>query len=680
MTHGRMNSWMRLFRFALIGGVIALTLSSAQAQLGKTLEEYRLSLDRADAEIQRIVDVPDERRTFENTLGALDDVYGRLAMELTFPQAIGLLSPHAEDRDVGNAVEAALTGWQIETGKREDLYRAIKAYVDSGPKLEGERARLRELTMRSYRRAGMELPARERETLKALQKELSDLTIEFNKRAQDDETTVLLDPEELPGMPAELLEGIPRVAGVYAVPLDGSTTMEIWRSCPDETTRMKLWIAYKRKGGQANVRTLERMLALRAEIAQKLGYQHSADYQTEVLMTGNADRVKQFYDELIPLVRKKSDLDFAELRDFKRRDTEDRNAGFHAWDYWYYAAMAQKEKYAVDMDEIRQYFPLQQVMDGMFGICTTLYGIEFREATADARAEGLYFWHDDLKFWRIYDQASGELIAELYTDLHPRPYKRGGAFHWDFIPRHRWVDGSLTRMRAVVQCNFTKPTADKPSLLTHDEVTTLFHEFGHFLHAALSVADTTGCAECERDFVELPSQIFENWCWEPDVLRIYARHYETGKVLPDELLQGLIAARRFASGMLAERQYYYGLVDQTYNRLKVGEKIDTTQVGLDLETRIEQYEGVEGTWFQSNFTHLTNYVASYYGYQWSLVYTCAAFEKYRELGMMNPEAGRRFAATILSRAGTVDGMEMLRNFLGGEPTMDAYLDYLGLEK
>jgi len=672
--------WTKTLRFALIAAAIALPLSSARAQLGKTLEEYQAWLDRADQRIQAIIEVPDDERTYENTLGALDDVNARLVNALTFPQVLALLSPHAEDRDVGNAVEAALTEWQIETGKREDLYRAIKAYADLQPKLEGERARLLEHTMRDYRRDGMALSAEEREELKALQVELSDLSIEFNKRAQEDETTVLLTREELPGMPADFLEGIPMVAGVYAVPLDNYTTAEIWRVCPDETTRMKLWVAYKRKGGEANVRTLERMLELRAEIARKLGYRHSADYQTEVLMTKNADRVMRFYDELIPLVRKKSDLDFAELRELKRRDTGQWDADFYAWDYWYYAAMAQLEKYSVDMDRIREYFPLQQVMDGLFGICGTLYGLEFRDATADARAEGIYFWHDDLKFWRIYDQDSGDLIAELYTDLHPRPFKRGGAFSWDFVPRHRWVDGSLTRTRGVVQCNFTKPTADKPSLLTHDEVTTLFHEFGHFLHGALSVADTAGCSECERDFVELPSQIFENWCWQPDVLRIYARHYETGEPLPDELLDGMIAAQRFASGMLAERQYYYGMCDQMYNRVAPGEKIDTTQVGLDLETAIEQYEGVEGTWFQASFTHLTNYVASYYGYQWSLVYACAAFEKYKELGMMSREAGARFADAILSRAGTRDGMDMLVDFLGGEPTMDAYLEYLGLEK
>ncbi len=676
----RERRFSMVIRLLFLPFALVLLATAAQAQLDKSLEDYTKWLDRADDEIQKIIDVPDARRTYENTLGALDDVYARLVHELTFPQAIGLLSPHASDRDIGMAVEAAQNEWNIETSKREDLYRAVKSYADTKPALAGERARLLEVTMRNYRRAGMDLSPEKREELKAIQKELSDLSIEFGKNAQEDETTVLLLPKELPGMPREFLDQLDMIAGLYAVPLDDYTNMEIWRQCTSETTRKKLWVAYKREGGERNVRVLTKMLELRAKAANMLGYRHSADFQTEILMTKNADTVAEFYKKLRPLVREKSNRDYEELRDLKRKDIRDPRAGFHAWDYWYYAAKAQKEKYAVDMEVIRQYFPLNPSVRGLHQISSTLYGLEFRNATADARAEGLYFWHPDVEFWRIYDKKTGELVSELYTDFHPRPFKRGGAFFWDFIPHKVWMDGTETKMRGVLQCNFTRPMDDKPSLLTHDEVTTLFHEFGHALHGTLSRAETVGCGECERDFVELPSQIFENWCWEPETLRIYARHYKTGEVLPDELLEGLLAARQFASGMLAERQYYYGLVDQTYNRLKVGEDIDVTQIGLDLQDEIEQYIGVEGTYFQSGFTHLTSYIASYYGYQWSLVYSCAGYEKYKELGMLSPAAGKHFADTILSRGGTVDGMTMLRDFLGGEPTMDAYLRHLGLDE
>ena len=658
---------------------LALFAASAQAQLDRELADYTKWFGWADAELQKIIDVPDATRTYGNTLGALDDVYARLAIELTFPQALALLSPHAGDRDIGNAVEAALNEWSIETSKREDLYGAIRAYADRKPALDRERARLLFFTMRDYRRAGMALTPEKREELKAVQRQISELSIAFGKNIQEDESTVLLAPDELAGMPEEFLAQLDTVGGLYDIPLNDSVTVEIWRQCPNETTRKKVWIAYKRKGGQRNANLLGELLQRRAQAAHLLGYAHSADYQTEVLMTKKAATVQAFYDELRPKVRAKSDRDYAELTALKRRDTGNAEAEFEFWDYWYYAAMAQRETYAVDHEKIREYFPLPQVMKGLFDICATLYGLEFREATADAKAEGLYFWHEDVQFWRTYDKATGELIGEFYTDLYPRPYKRGGAFFWDFMPKKTWMDGTKSTLRGVLQCNFTRPTDTKPSLPTHDEVTTLFHEFGHFLHAAHGKAETLGCGNCERDFVELPSQIFENWCWDPDVLRIYARHYQTGEVLPDDLLQGMINARRFASGMLAERQYFYGMIDQRYNMLAAGEEIDTTQVGLELLGEVEQYGTVPGTWFQSGFGHLTNYIASYYGYQWSLAYSCVCFEKYKELGMMNPAAGKHFGDTILSQGGMVDGMQMLHDFLGGPPTIDAYLRYLGLE-
>jgi len=394
----RERRFSMVIRLLFLPFALVLLATAAQAQLDKSLEDYTKWLDRADDEIQKIIDVPDARRTYENTLGALDDVYARLVHELTFPQAIGLLSPHASDRDIGMAVEAAQNEWNIETSKREDLYRAVKSYADTKPALAGERARLLEVTMRNYRRAGMDLSPEKREELKAIQKELSDLSIEFGKNAQEDETTVLLLPKELPGMPREFLDQLDMIAGLYAVPLDDYTNMEIWRQCTSETTRKKLWVAYKREGGERNVRVLTKMLELRAKAANMLGYRHSADFQTEILMTKNADTVAEFYKKLRPLVREKSNRDYEELRDLKRKDIRDPRAGFHAWDYWYYAAKAQKEKYAVDMEVIRQYFPLNPSVRGLHQISSTLYGLEFRNATADARAEGLYFWHPDVEF------------------------------------------------------------------------------------------------------------------------------------------------------------------------------------------------------------------------------------------------------------------------------------------
>ena len=674
----RNANMMRLPAAVMLMLGVALAVCAGRAGAAKEFSEYEKWLTWADEQIQQIIEVPDDQRTYENTLGALDDVAARVLTEVQFAIVLSVLSPDAEDRAVGNQVEAALDAWGIALGKNEELYRAIKAYADTKPALDGERARLLYFTMRDYRRSGMELPPEKREELKQVQLELSELSIQFNKNASEDETTVLLMPEELAGMPEDFLEQQDMAAGLYVLGLDGPTIMRLWTLCPNETTRKKVWVAYKREGGKKNVRLLEQILKLRAREAALLGYENTAAFRTEVLMTKKPEVVEAFYDKLRPLVREKSNLDYAELRDLKREDTGDPEAGFYAWDYWYYAAMMKREKYAVDSELVRQYFPLQSVMDGLFEVSGTLYGIEFRDETEQAKAEGIYFWDPEVRFWRVYDTASGEMLGEVYTDLYPRPNKRGGAFQWGFIPRKLWMDGTLTKPRAVVQCNFTKPTEDTPSLLSHDDVTTLFHEFGHFLHSLLTETTTVGCENVERDFVELPSQMYENWVWEPEVLRTFARHYETGEPLPEEVLEGMIAARQFASGMLAERQFYYGLCDQAYHRIGVGEEIDTTEIGLRLQDEVEQYDGVEGSYFQAGFTHLTNYVASYYGYQWALVYSCDCFEKCKEMGLLNPETGRRFREAVLARGGTRDGMDMIEDFLGREPKMDAYMVHLGL--
>jgi thimet oligopeptidase len=632
-----------------------------------------------DAQVRKIIEVPDDQRTFENTLGALDDISARITTECLHNVVLAYLSPDAADRESGHAVEAALNEWAVNLSLNEDLYKAVKAYADTKPNLEGERARLLYFTMRDYRRAGMDLPPEQREELKQIQLELSDLSIEFNKNAQTDETTVLLTRKELDGMPASFFDTQFETNGLYVIGMDGPTTVQIWTRCPNETTRKKVWFAYKREGGQRNVTVLEKILKLRARAAQLLGYRHYADYSTEVLMTKNAATVDRFYDELRPLVREKSNRDYAELRDRKREHLNDPDAELYAWDYWYYADLLKNEKYAVDSQRIQEYFPLQPVMDGMFNVFTTLFEVRFVDETQDAKDEGLYFWADDMLFYRVYDNSTGDFLGEVFLDLHPRPNKRGGAFQWTFIPRKRYMDGTYQHPRAVVQCNFPRPTADKPSLLTHDDVTTLFHEFGHFIHSVLGENELQGCEDVEQDFVELPSQIYENWCWDADVLRTFAKHYKTGEPLPQELLDGMLAARQFASGMLAERQFYYGMVDQAYNRLQVGQDIDVTEIGLRLQDEVEQYPGIEGTYFQSGFTHLTNYIASYYGYQWALVYTYDCFGKFEEMGLLNPEAGMHYRRTILAPAGTVDASVMLRNFLGREPKMDAYIRALGLD-
>jgi thimet oligopeptidase len=642
------------------------------------------ALKRADATVAEIVAISDDRRNFDNTIGAIDDLAGRLELDTNMMMFLAYVSTDAAERERGQRAEQDVTNWLIDLAKREDLYAAVKAYAATNPSLRGEQKRLLQHTLRDYRRAGMALSPERRAELTEVQKELTKLSIEFETNIREDESRVPLTAAELPGMSDDYMASLKRTGDIYLVGLSYPEFLPVVDFCDDETTRKKLWVAYKRRGGLKNVRVLERILALRAEAAQLLGYDHPADYEIEVRMAGDADRVMQFYEELRPLVRKKAKRDYAEFVAAKRAHTGDPTAELEPWDYTYYANRLRKEKYAVDVEKVKEYFPIDRVTEGLFGITQSLYGLEYRDVTERARSEGMPIWHDEVTYHEVWDTETGQMLGAFYMDLHPRDNKYGHAAQWGLAQHKVWTDGGTTRPLAALVCNFTKPTADKPSLLTHDEVETFFHEFGHCLHTILSEAKYWQFAGTgvERDFVEAPSQMFENWVWDGRVLKTFARHYETGEVFPDELLAGMLKARHLGSGMAAERQFYYGLFDMTCHLEPEGD-VDTTKLAADLwggrGEGVELYAAVPETHFQAAFGHLTGYQAGYYGYQWSLVYACDMFQRFKELGMLNPEAGRYYRKHILARGGTEDGLDLVTEYLGREPDMTAYLEHLGLE-
>jgi thimet oligopeptidase len=448
----------------------------------------------------------------------------------------------------------------------------------------------------------------------------------------------------------------------------------------DGGVRQKAWFAYKRRGGQRNVRLLERILALRAEAASTLGYKNTVDYEIETRMAKDSGTVAKFYNELRPIVRRKAQVDFNQFLAEKRAVTKDKNAKLYPWDQSFVKQRLMKSKYAVDSQKVAEYFPVNQVFDGLFQITSSIYGIEFKDVTADAPKLGLPTWHADAKLWSISDKASGELLGHIYTDLFPRENKYNHAACWGLKPRKVWSDGTVQKPLAALVCNFTKPTADKPSLMTHPEVETFFHEFGHGLHQILTETKYgrfSGTAVA-RDFVEAPSQMFENWVWDANVLAKFAKHYKTGEVLPAKTLKAMNDARTLGSGLEAEHQFYYGLVDQAYHTAEGG-KIDTTAVGVKLLGDVELYEPPVGSFFQSAFGHLMGYQGAYYGYQWSLVYAQDMYTKFDKAGPLNPQVGMEYRKKVLARGGSMDETAMLRDFLGREPNMEAFLKHLGLD-
>lgn len=639
------------------------------------------ALHTADGSVAAIVAVPDAQRTFDNTLGAVDDLLAKLRLDTDFTIFMQYVSTDAKQRELAEQADRDVRNWLIALSKREDLYRAVRAFADTKPQLAGEQKRALEFALRDYRRAGMELPAEQREKLKQIEMEIARLGIDFEKNIREDATTVPLTADELRGLPDKVLAQLKRDGERYLVSMDYPTFNPMMDLCQVEASREKVWRAYKSRCAGQNIPVLEQILKLRAEAARLLGYAHAADFEIETRMARNAAAVRKFYDDLRPLVRRKAKLDWDEFTAAKRAHTGDASATLRPWDYSFYKNHLLDTKYAVDSEKVREYFPLQRVVDGLFSITQALYGLEYRDATAKAASSGRPLWHPDVRLYEVWDKATGEMLGEFYIDLFPRDAKYNHAAQWGLAPRKVWKDGTVTRPLAALVCNFSKPTATEPSLLRHDEVETFFHEFGHCLHSILTntrLAQFSG-PNVATDFVEAPSQMFENWTWDAAVLKSFAQHYQTGAAFPDDLLTGMLNARYLGAGLDAEHQFYYALVDLEYHSRPDG-VVDTSRIQSELFAQIEQYEPVAGVNYQATFGHLVGYQAGYYGYMWSLVYACDMFQRFRELGMLSPDAGRYYRGKILSRGGSVDEFELLRDYLGREPQMEPFLEHLGLKR
>lgn len=642
-------------------------------------DSIKAAVKRADDAVAAIVAVPADKRTFDNTVGALDDMSVRLDDDTSIFIFMQNVSPDAKVRDQARASDEFVSNWGSALNKREDLYKAIKGYADTNPNLKGEQKRLLEFTLRDFRRNGMALPKEQRDRLQAIDQELTKLGLQFEQNIAEDETRVPLTEAELAGVPKDTLDAQPKSNGLYLIGMDYPTYGAVQDYCTNALTRQKVWTAYKRRGGTQNVDVLEKMIKLRAEEAKILGYATYADYVVEPRMAKNEANIQKFYAELRPIVRKKAQVDWDEFVAAKRKDTGDANATLYPWDYTYYKNKLMKDKYAVDPQKVAEYFPMERVVQGIFDVTSRLYDISYKDVTADAAKLNLPTWHPEVKLYEVTDNKTHKMLGHLFTDLYPRPNKYTHAACWGLISHKVWSDGTEQKPVAALVCNFTKSTPDKPSLLPHDEVETFFHEFGHGIHNMLSEAHYGRFAgtAVERDFVEAPSQMMENWVWEPEVLKLFARHYKTNEPLPESLLNGMIAARSLGSGLETEHQIYYGLVDQRYHTAPGGE-VDTTKVGVESLGELELYKGVPETYYQASFGHLVGYDAAYYGYLWSLVYAQDMFQRFEQLGVLSPKTGAYYREKVLAKGGTEDASEMLKDYLGREPKMDAFLKYLGL--
>ena len=646
-----------------------------------TAEDIERGVDEAVRTVEGLADelvsVPDGRRHFENTVLPLDEIGN------VFNQAsgrFGFLSQVSADeelRRVAHRQEERLNVFAASIGFREDIDRALKAYASRAEleALPDDARRLLEFALRDHRRNGLDLDKHTREALQSLQEHLVGLGIQFRKNIDDYEDFVELRREELDGLPEAYIERLrtTEVDGAirYRVGLDYPELHPFLDSAHDGQRREELFRKNHNKAADSNIELLEEALGVRAEMARLLGFESWAAYALEIKMARQADAVLEFLVDLEERLAPKLATDLARLREAQERRTGQRRP-INIADWRYYTNQVIQEDYEVDPFEVAAYFPLDAVLDGMFRIYEELVGVKFVRRSDVVETA----WHEDAQPFDIVDPASGEALARFYMDLFPRTGKFGHAAAFTLRSGRRLAGDQYQRPISAIVANFTRPGESSPSLLRHTEVITLFHEFGHILHQTLTTSRYTRFSgtRVERDFVEAPSQMLEHWCWQPDTLRSFSRHYETGDPLPTSLINRMIEARHTSSAIATLRQVYFSRLDLAYH---MESDRSTDEIARELHP-ITGFPFPEGTRFQAGFGHLFGYDAGYYGYLWSRVFGDDMFTRFEAPGASVSGIGAEYRQHILEPGGTADADQLIHRFLGREPNADAFLRELGL--
>lgn len=622
------------------------------------------AIKELEAKINEILKIPTDQRTFANTLAAYEEATAVFTEAVTIPIFLAYTSSDAAIRNAAMQLEMTVSQYGVDLSMREDIYNALKAYASKGEKLGEVDAKLLDKTLLSFEMNGLGLSEEKREELKKLKKELVELQIEFSKNLREENSVLYVSKEELKGLPEDYKARLKKSPdGRYIVTLNYPDYIPFMENAECGETRRRLEFLFNNRGGEKNVRLMEKAIEIRRKIAEIMGYDTFADYIISDRMAKNAKTVMDFQENLRKRLEGKGRKELEELLELKGGDDKE----LRAWEGAYYTNLLRKTKYSVDDQKIREYLPLETVLAGMLDTFGTLLGAKFVPAD-------LPVWHKDVRPYEVRND-DGSIAAYFYFDLFPRDGKYKHAACFGIRSGRTLPDGTYNTPAAAIVANFTPAAEGQPSMLKHDEVVTLFHEFGHVTHNIFTTAKyaTLSGTSVSRDFVEVPSEILENWAYQPEVLKKISSHYKNpDEKLPEDMIRKLIAARNMDSGLFYLRQLMFGILDIDYHTAKG--PINTTELYGKLMKEVCLRPMSEGVHPQASFGHLMGgYEAGYYGYLWARVISVDLFGKFLETGIMNKETGKKYRELILAPGRSYDEGEQVRKFLGRDSNPDAFL-------
>ena len=629
--------------------------------------------------------------SWENLVAPLEAMNDRLSQAWSPVSHMNAVVNSDALRDAYNACLPKLSQYWTEMGQHQGLFSAFKELRDSDvyPVLNEAQQKVINNALRDFTLSGIALEDADKQRYAELQQRLSELTTKFSENlmdATDGWNKVLKSEDELAGLPEMAIAAAKQQAEAkgedgWLITLDFPSYFPVITYADNRELRREVYEAFATRasdqgphaGKWDNSPLMTEILELRAELATLLGFANYAEYSLATKMAENTSQVISFLEDLAAKSLPVAKQELAELTEFAQQ--EHGVDKLEAWDISYYGEKLKQARYAISQEELRPYFPMPKVLNGMFQVASRLFDIEIEEVTE------FDSWHKDARLFNV--QRGSETIARFYLDPFAREKKRGGAWMDECRVRRRLNDGAIQLPVAYLVCNFNSPVGDKPALLTHNEVTTLFHEFGHGLHHMLTrieSADVSGINGVAWDAVELPSQFMENWCYEPEALALISGHYESGETLPQDMLDKMLAAKNFQSGMMMVRQLEFSLFDfRLHAEYQPGET-EVQAILNDVRSQVAVIQAPEFNRFQHSFSHIFagGYAAGYYSYKWAEVLSADAFSRFEEEGIFDPQAGRDFRSNILEMGGSREPMELFTAFRGRPPQVDALLRHSGI--